>query len=228
MSFRYSPKIVTSSLVLYLDAANPKSYVSGSTTWFDLSGNNYHGTLINGAGFSNERNGCMVFDGVDDMIRTNFQTITVNSSFEIWANKTESVNAYNMMAGMYLPYFSFNSGNTLHFSNTIGGVQRSAYSSPSGTLRDNTWYCFHFVNSYDGANTTMKSYINGTLVRSLTNTGQTVTTTFYPLVIGAWRSYAPTDNPFKGKISIIKVYNKDLTQDEILQNYNTTKSRYDL
>ena len=223
MSFRYSPKTVTNSLVLYLDAANPKSYVSGSTTWFDLSGNNYHGTLINGAGFSSEKNGCMVFDGVDDMVRTKFQTITVNSSFEIWANRTENINTYNMMAGMYLPYFSMYSSNYLLFSNNIGGVQRSG---GGGSLTDNTWYCFHFVNSYDGANTTMKSYINGTLVRSLTNTGQTITTTVSPLVIGGWRSTAPTDNPFKGKISIVKVYNKELTQDEILQNYNATKSRY--
>ena len=37
MAFRYSPKIVTDGLVLYLDAANTKSYVSGSTTWNDLS-----------------------------------------------------------------------------------------------------------------------------------------------------------------------------------------------
>lgn len=223
MSFRYSPKTVTDSLVLYLDAANPKSYVSGSTRWFDLSGNNYHGTLINGASFSSERNGCMVFDGVDDMVRTNFQTITVNSSFEIWANRTESVNEYNMMAGMYLPYFAMHSGNTVFFSNAIGGVQRTI---AGGSLMNNTWYCFHFVNSYDGTNTTMKSYINGTLVRSFTNTGQTITTTTTPLVIGGWRSNAPTDYPFKGRISIVKAYSKELTQDEILQNYNTTKSRY--
>jgi hypothetical protein len=37
MAFNYSPKIVTDGLVLYLDAANPKSYVSGSTTWVDMS-----------------------------------------------------------------------------------------------------------------------------------------------------------------------------------------------
>ena len=37
MAFIYSPKIVTDGLVLYLDAANPKSYVSGSTAWNDLS-----------------------------------------------------------------------------------------------------------------------------------------------------------------------------------------------
>jgi hypothetical protein len=37
MAFNYSPKIVTDGLVLYLDAANSKSYVSGSTTWNDIS-----------------------------------------------------------------------------------------------------------------------------------------------------------------------------------------------
>ena len=36
--------IVTNGLVLYLDAANYQSYVSGSTTWYDLSGNNNNTT----------------------------------------------------------------------------------------------------------------------------------------------------------------------------------------
>ena len=39
------PNITTDGLVLALDAANTKSYVSGSTTWNDLSGNNNHATL---------------------------------------------------------------------------------------------------------------------------------------------------------------------------------------
>ena len=225
MSFRYSPKIVTSSLVLYLDAANPKSYVSGSTTWFDLSGNNYHGTLINGAGFSTERNGCMVFDGIDDMVTTNFNTLNTSCSFEIWANRVQSNNVYNIMIGMFRPYFAFRSGNYLQFTNTISGVTQSVISS--GGLTNNRWYCFHFVNSYDGINTTVNIYINGVLVGNGSFAGQITTTTQNPLIIGHYR-ITPIDYPFQGKISIVKIYNKDLTQDEILQNYNTTKSRYDL
>ena len=115
MAGRVSTRIVSDNIKLYMDASNPNSYTSGSTVWYDLSSNKNNGTLINSVYFSSDSNGCMTFDGIDDMIRTNFQTITVNSSFEIWANRTESVNAYNMMAGMYLPYFSMNSGNTLHF-----------------------------------------------------------------------------------------------------------------
>ena len=38
MSSLGGPNIVTNGLVLSLDAANTKSYTSGSTTWFDKSG----------------------------------------------------------------------------------------------------------------------------------------------------------------------------------------------
>ena len=47
MSFDNGPRIVTNGLVLALDAADRNSYVSGSTTWFDLSGNSNNGTLTN-------------------------------------------------------------------------------------------------------------------------------------------------------------------------------------
>ena len=46
MSFNYSPKIITDGLVLYLDAANIRSYVSGSTTWNDISRVGNNGNLI--------------------------------------------------------------------------------------------------------------------------------------------------------------------------------------
>ena len=39
MALNHSPRIVTSGLILALDAADQNSYVSGSTTWYDLSGN---------------------------------------------------------------------------------------------------------------------------------------------------------------------------------------------
>jgi prepilin-type N-terminal cleavage/methylation domain-containing protein len=38
--------IVKDGLVLHLDAGNPASYPGTGTTWFDLSGNNNNGTLI--------------------------------------------------------------------------------------------------------------------------------------------------------------------------------------
>jgi hypothetical protein len=40
MSIAYNTSIIRDGLVLYLDAANPKSYPTTGTTWFDLKGNN--------------------------------------------------------------------------------------------------------------------------------------------------------------------------------------------
>lgn len=48
MATLYSPKIVTDGLVMYLDAANPRSYPRSGTAWNDISGNNITGTLTDG------------------------------------------------------------------------------------------------------------------------------------------------------------------------------------
>ena len=59
---------MTNGLILSLDAANTKSYQSGSTTWFDKSGNAKNGTLTNGPTFNSENGGSIVFDGVNETI----------------------------------------------------------------------------------------------------------------------------------------------------------------
>ena len=47
-----SLNIVTSGLVLNLDAGNTASYPGTGTTWTDLSGNGNNGTLVNGVGYN--------------------------------------------------------------------------------------------------------------------------------------------------------------------------------
>jgi hypothetical protein len=61
-----TPTIVTNGLVLNLDAANTKSYVSGSTNWFSLGNPSLSGSLINGPTFNSGNGGSIVFDGVND------------------------------------------------------------------------------------------------------------------------------------------------------------------
>ena len=92
MAFSYSPKIITDGLVLYLDAANPYSYVSGSTAWNDISRGGNNGTLINGPTFSIESLGSIVFDGTNDYVAaTNLTGSTTNSfTLETWVNFTNA------------------------------------------------------------------------------------------------------------------------------------------
>ena len=49
MAIAYNAKIVTSNLVLCLDALNPKSYSGSGTTWSDISGKGNNATLTGSA-----------------------------------------------------------------------------------------------------------------------------------------------------------------------------------
>jgi hypothetical protein len=68
MGIRRGPNIVTDSLVFAVDAANPSSYVSGSTTWKDQTINQNNGTLTNGPTFDSGNQGSVVFDGSNDYV----------------------------------------------------------------------------------------------------------------------------------------------------------------
>ena len=73
MSYHNGPKIVNDGLVLYLDAANSKSYSGTGTTWTDLSGNLNNATLVNGPTYSSLNGGGIVLDATADVIVTGKQ-----------------------------------------------------------------------------------------------------------------------------------------------------------
>ena len=92
MSFNNGPTVVTNGLVLALDAGDRNSYVSGSTTWFDLTGVN-NGTLTNGPTFNTGSGGSIVFDGVDDYVNLGANSSNYSrTSFTIdsWVKFTNS------------------------------------------------------------------------------------------------------------------------------------------
>ena len=68
MALSHNPLVTTTGLLLYLDAANRRSYPGSGTAWYDLSGNGNHFTLYNGPTYSN---GALTFDGVNDYAASN-------------------------------------------------------------------------------------------------------------------------------------------------------------
>jgi hypothetical protein len=79
------PNTAIDGLVLYLDAANSKSYVSGSSTWIDLSRRTNNATLINGPAYDSANGGSIVFDGFDDYVDlgTTLNSVTIGASFTV-------------------------------------------------------------------------------------------------------------------------------------------------
>jgi hypothetical protein len=70
--YKNTPPIITSGLTLYLDAANSKSYVTGSTRWNDLGGLRNSGSLVSGSGFSTDGGGSITFPGSTAASVSNF------------------------------------------------------------------------------------------------------------------------------------------------------------
>lgn len=60
--------LVTSGLVLNLDGFYSSSLAEGSSTWNDLTSNNYDGTILNGAAYTADKGGGVLCDGLDDTV----------------------------------------------------------------------------------------------------------------------------------------------------------------
>jgi hypothetical protein len=236
MAFRYSPKIVTDGLVLYLDAANTKSYVSGSTTWNDISRGGNNGTLTNGPTFSSLNGGSIIFDGIDDYISTTIPTVRrltgTRSSIGIWFKVVNST----VRGAFIADWNSAGSLETCRFeitgyrmtSTKIGGTINSAGGEAlpiqsTTSILNNTWY--NAVLQYDGTNTTL--YLNGNLESTLV-TAERGSEPNSSNSVSISRGGAFNGVYLNGTIGQTSIYNRALTAQEVLQNYNATKTRFGL
>ena len=86
-------------------------------------------------------------------------------------------------------------------------------------LSTDTWY--HVVATNE-AGVGSKIYLNGALNGS--GSPINITSSISNLQIGY--NTVQIGQYFSGRISIVRIYNKNLSQDEVLQNYNAHKSRY--
>ena len=214
--FKNSPPIVTDGLVLYLDAANTKSYPTTGTTWNDLLGTISGGTLINGPTFNSSNGGSIVFDGVDDYF---FKDIGFYSTFtlSVWVFPVsgQSFLQYGRHAQNYTPLLFINASTT-----TLVIYTNNYYESFTNSIVLNSWNLITVVASTD---TSLREiYVNG--VSKGSNTFSILEVTNGELTVG--RGYS--SQYANCRISSVLFYNRTLTSSEVLQNYNATKQRFNL
>jgi hypothetical protein len=221
------PKIVTNGLVLYLDAANPKSFVSGSTVWNDLTTYITNGTITNGPTYNSSNGGSIVFDGSDDCILLNNLTAYSNTqphTYCAWTYTTNFGVSYKWIinnggsaTGTSLITYN-NNGYKVGFFYQ-GGV---AFQSSTGTLTLNTW---NFISAvYNGVNS-VTFYINGAEAGTASVGAATWAASGNIPRIGTWYNGS---YPFQGRLSNVQVYNRALSAQEVQQNYNAMKKRFGL
>ena len=221
MALQHSPSIVTSGLVLCVDAANPRSYPGSGTTWYDASGNGNTGTLSNGPVYTSGINGYFTFDGVDDLA-----TFPSTTSTNISTTITASVWVYYI------------SGNGRIFQKDGPASTRCwEIGGYAGTLRMEMWHSdgastigygnplavngwTHLTLEFNGTDILM--YQNNVLITTVNFPGDIRTDSATPLYLGGYWS----GEYLNGRISNAQLYNRALSVTELTQNFNALRGRY--
>ena len=233
----------------------PTRFVNGtrSTTvaagggWADISGNDNHGEILNGTSTSNDGSvlGALDFDGTNDYIDlgtqlNNLTVFTVEGVF-----KTDITGG----ADTFQVIFGAGPLNTSNYTNISIGNLTGSYPDESFhvVLKANTLQFYvrnganfyfdqkyhHFVVNTEANKNAV--YIDG-VEQSLTySQGSSAVDWGGINSLGASnvcaigrRSYNGGNGYFNGNIPFIRVYNRSLTEKEILANYNSLKSRFGL
>lgn len=236
MSSLGGPNIITNGLILSLDAANSKSYQSGSLVIYDRSGNNYSGSLINGPTYSSANGGSIVFDGTNDQLLIEQKPaqptgIRLGSGTTPWMTNAwvKTTTGGNNGIGE-APILTNRSGGPVYCNMGIGagGVMKyNRYNlgwlteTGSIAINNNRWHMLSWVNLN---NNTLNMYVDGIFDK---NVPSTIQDPFNPVdIIGA--SFGGAS--FNGSIAFlsISISSKLYTDQDILQNYNATKGRFNL
>lgn len=213
------------SLVLYLDAANPRSYPGSGDTWFDLTKYNNNGILTNGPVYNNINGGSIVFDGIDDYIVVNHNTSlnlleTFTLSTWIFPTRNNSQDYILNKNNIYAIIIGYQPGYVNFYNN---GYQPSPASTQI-PINNNQWTNIVYSKNINSVSNNWNGYKNGSSVFSLSQ-NFTLGLNSDNLLIGSALTYL---NFFQGNIAITQIYNRALSAQEIQQNYNATKGRFGL
>jgi uncharacterized protein (TIGR02145 family) len=222
-----SGPIITSGLVLHLDAGNTFSYPGSGTTWTDLSGNGNNGTLTNGPTYTSSNGGAIVFDGINDFVNSG-SSISLPGDISVfaWVYATSFNTNWNLIV---TKWFSPDQAQDFHWalkSSTSGAnPKQNLYTTSNSdiygnsTFSLNTWYHVGFTLVNGG---TLTFYKNG--VADGTSNSVSRTSQISNLQIGESRANVAAG--LKGRIPQVSIYNRVLTAAEVLQNYNALSPRF--
>lgn len=198
--------------------------LTSTTTWIDVSGKGNNGTLTNGVNYTSANSGAMIFDGTDDVVTLGsfFTYTTFTISLWVYPGSTQVQYADifdNNHTGAQNFVCQQNSTSTNEYG--FSCINASGASSPSTfTLTANTWHYLTFTWN----NSVASVYINGTFYSSGAATNP-INYSSQSLRLGAWGGGGRNWN---GRMANFIAYNRVLSQAEILQNYNATRSRFGL
>ena len=235
--------LVTNGLVLNLDASFVSSYPGTAATWYDTAPGANNAALTNGPSFTPLYGGGISFDGANDYAQLNVLSFSTSCTVCQWIRPTI------VSTGVYqtLRLSNLNSATSTLDSRVTGTLGSTWYHQilisgyPAGYAEEFNlyfqsiittfvernlpyFYCITFQRT-PGVNSTLRTFLNGRFRESQSSTNNywsnlaTFATSRYVLS-------SVSSSFFRGSIHSTQIYNRALTDSEILQNYQSTYTRF--
>ena len=218
------------SLVLHLDAGNTLSYVGTGSTWYDLTNLNNDIELSNTT-FNATYNQLSQFKGSFEFGGTNSGGSLISGTAIPLMNSHYTIeswiqaNSYDVIEdGGIIGWGGYSNNYEVNALRQSGGGFKNYWwgsdlqAIPGTTPSVDYWY--HVAATYDGLD--RKIYLNGELLDTDTPGVSHSVPYFNNLTVGVTN----TTEFFNGRISTIKVWNKNLNSSQLLSAFNSNKSKY--
>lgn len=203
-------RIVKDGLIFNMDPANRACYPKTGTAVTDTVGNKL-GTM-SGTSFSSDNLGTLVFDGTDDKINFSYINPPPPFSFFTWVNPGNVSGTRVLFYANANNYFTSIKSNKFTFGRS--GVAHDVTSDTS--LSTSTWYCLGAT--VDSSNNVVL-YINGAIEKTGTTSAITPNTNL---------QISDTTYELNGSVGNAHIYNRALSAEEVLSNYNGLRGRFGL
>ena len=217
MGFSRGPNIVTDGIVFIMDPASERSYPGSGTTLKDLSGNGIDGTL-HSSNMATAVPGEIRLNNSTDRIQFGHDALLEPPSITVgaWVNLQDRGDRHILITKWYGFSFEIAANGQPYFRLNSTGDQ---YSSEAITWGE--WY--YITGTFNNSTKKHVCYVNGV------NRGESTKSNSISYNQGTFNiPYTGNAGYASGKIAGVTIYNRDLTEAEVAQNFNAQKSRFRL
>lgn len=232
MGVQFHKNIVTSGLIFQLDTANIRSYVSGSSTINDISLNGYNGTLSGSTlpTYQSGNGGSLYFNGsshinIPHQSGLNLTTFT----FTAWLKNTSASLNWDRVVSKKYEYTGTDGWEISLATGTNQTIYIGGSSSSFGTVANvtnwtaNAWHYLVvvFLGNY------AKVYCDGNYIgQSTPGAFATPVNNSRALILGRNIGPGEVGTEWRGNISFVSMYNRELSQAEVTQNFSVLRGRF--
>ena len=201
------------------------------TTWTDLSGNGYGGSLVGSTSYSSspskfDTNSTAITD--QNYLTTSSEITFADGSEYTWDFYIKLRSSVQVTYQSLLGRNSTNPWLSLYPTTSSATSWNIRYRQSGATYYNTTNINYDIINNWGNITLSVDSsrnvnvYLNGELKETINPT----TTLFYVNVIAGGYSSGGSYYPLQGSIASCKLYNRALTPQEIQQNFNALRSRF--